>query len=258
MTAPEGHGVGFAGEDGESLGAYAHAVPNPDGKAWTLEIANGAEEPEAYDTFLSAVLDGLVEVGAADVVLWVHAQNLRPTHPEIRLERELHHLSRSLTSGGEPARPDGVEVRGFRVGEDEEAWLSVNNRAFAGHPEQSGWTNDDLALRMASGWFDPEGLRMIWVDGALAAFNWTKLYPQDSAGNVVGEIFVIAVDPTYRGRGLGRAAAIEGLRDLAQRQGAATATLYVDAANSAGRHLYRSLGFRTDHVHRAYRWKHEY
>ncbi len=149
---------------------------------------------------------------------------------------------------GLPHWPDGFVVRGFRPGADEQAWLAVNNRAFAGHPEQAGWTLETMAMRTAAEWFDRDGLRMVWHGERLVAFNWTKRHPDH-----VGEIFVIAVDPSHQGRGLGRATVIEGLRDLHERQGATEAVLYVDAAESAAMHLYRSLGFRSEHISRAYR-----
>ena len=68
-------------------------------------------------------------------------------------------MQRSLTDPLPDARPlDGLRLRAFRPGRDEDAWLSVNSRAFAHHPEQGGWTRTDLAEREASDWFDPAGL----------------------------------------------------------------------------------------------------
>ena len=95
--------------------------------------------------------------------------------------RELWQMQRPLTEPS-PAAPkplDGLRLRAFRPGEDEDAWLSVNARAFAHHPEQGGWTATDLAEREASDWFDPEGLLLAEVDDdqrwqPVAGFHWTK------------------------------------------------------------------------------------
>jgi len=158
----------------------------------------------------------------------------------------------ALPVSAKPHWPPGVTIRGFRPDQDEAAWLDVNNRAFEGHAEQAGWTAEDLAVRTDQPWFDAEGLRMVWAEERLVAFNWTKLHPY-SEPRLVGEIFVIAVDPDRQGSGLGRATIVEGLRDLSARQGAEEAVLHVDTAERSAVHLYRSLGFETEHVSRAFR-----
>ncbi|MEZ5258337.1 MAG: GNAT family N-acetyltransferase [Ilumatobacteraceae bacterium] len=59
---------------------------------------------------------------------------------------------------------------------------------------------------------------------------------------------MIATDPDYHGRGLGRQLTVAGLDHLARR-GVPVGMLYVDADNAAATGLYRSLGFtvhRTD------------
>ena len=72
--------------------------------------------------------------------------------------------------------------------------MTVNNRAFAGHHEQAGWTLDTLGQRMRQPWFDADDLRLHERDGRLAAFCWTKRH--DAA---LYEIYIIGVDPDLPG-----------------------------------------------------------
>ena len=133
-------------------------------------------------------------------------------------------------------------------GEDDDAWLAVNNRAFAWHPEQSGWTRSTLDAKVAEPWFDPDGFLLHEIDGELAAFCWTKVH--DDTSPPLGEIFVIAVDPAFHGRGLGRELTLAGLDWLSAR-GLGTAMLYVEADNVPARTMYEQLGFT---IHHAKRW----
>jgi mycothiol synthase len=162
-------------------------------------------------------------------------------------DRVLLRLRRSLTDPvPEPRLPAGVRLRGFRPGSDQEAWLAVNARAFADHPEQGRWTADDLRLRLAEPWFDPDGflLAVRGRDGRLLGFHWTKVHPGGVAHqpDPVGEVYVLGVDPDAHGSGLGAALTLAGLRHLRNR-GLEWVMLYVDESNPAAVALYTRLGF---------------
>jgi mycothiol synthase len=160
--------------------------------------------------------------------------------------RVLLQLRRSLTAElPAPRLPDGVTLRGFRPGLDDPAWLAVNARAFADHPEQGRWTAADLRQRLAEPWFDPAGflLAVRERDGTLLGFHWTKVHP----GSVrdpepIGEVYVLGVDPEAHGLGLGTALTLAGLAHL-RGCGLGRAMLYVDESNPAGVALYAKLGF---------------
>ena len=140
--------------------------------------------------------------------------------------------------------PPGYSLRDFRPGEDDDAWLALNARAFAGHPEQERWSDHDLQQRMAEPWFDPAGfLLAVGPDGELAGYHWTKVHGRREHGHEpLGEVYIVGVDPDRRGSGLGRALVLAGLAHL-QAAGLREACLYVDASNAAAVGLYGRLGF---------------
>jgi mycothiol synthase len=191
--------------------------------------------------------------------LWAHGDH--PSAGALALSlgfsrsRVLWQLRRSLyTPLPVPQFPAGVRLRQFEPGRDEAAWLAVNAAAFAKHPEQGRWDLAALRSRMAEPWFDPAGfLLAVDQDEQLLGFHWTKVHGEEDSHphppgvrphhhDPIGEVYVVGVDPRARGRGLGLALTLAGLRHLLGR-GLAQAMLYVDADNTPAVSLYRQLDF---------------
>jgi mycothiol synthase len=196
-----------------------------------------------------AAIDEIASQGGGHVHLWVPmptpADDAVAEALGLNRGRDLFQMRRPLPVEGMHST---ITTRPMCPGEDEERWLDVNNRAFHGHQEQGAWTLATLAERERQDWFDPAGFLMHEIDGELAGFCWTKIHEEADA---LGEIYVIAVNPDFQGRGLGKQLCLAGLEYLAGR-GLAAAMLYVDHDNVEARGLYKGLGFFDDHLDRAY------
>ena len=199
----------------------------------------------------------VAEAGGGEVRLWAHgdlpAAGRLAAAAGFTRSRALWQLRRPLADRLPPlSLPPGVTLRTFVTGQDEDEWVALNGRAFAGHPEQGSWTREDLDRREREPWFDPGGFFLAQRDGRLTGFHWTKIHRgaavagqeglDEGAGQPVGEVYVVGVDPAERGTGLGRALTLAGLRYLRER-GLAEVMLYVDESNGAAIRLYGSLGF---------------
>jgi mycothiol synthase len=106
---------------------------------------------------------GLSE-GGDDARIWAHG-NLEPARATaaalgLVAVRELLQMRRPLTGLPPASVPDGVRITTYSGPADDAELLRVNNAAFAWHPEQSGWTEADIAERRGEPWFDPAGLFM--------------------------------------------------------------------------------------------------
>jgi mycothiol synthase len=256
MHAAAGRDRGVLDADADA-DAYAHLAHHHAGE-WSLELAALPEVAGARrDELLDAAVDLVREEGGGHVTYWVHgadaADDTRARRAGFTPERELLQMRVPLPLPAPPRWPTGVTVRTFVPGLDEAAWVEVNNRAFAGHPEQGAWTVEMLRAREEEPWFDPEGLLLAFDADGLAGSCWTKVHPPQPPRepDALGEIYVIGADPGRHGRGLGRALTAGGLQSLAER-GLTVGMLFVDAANEPAVGLYRSLGFTTSRTDRAY------
>jgi mycothiol synthase len=249
----------LASDDGRPVGfAYVYRSDSFSPPHWAAGVVVHPEAPDDTDTevaLLERAVEHVAGTGGGQVVLWVFEPDPRDdeaaTRAGFRRQRDLLQQRVPLPLAEEPAWPPGVDVRPFVPGQDDAAWLEVNNRAFANHPEQGGWVETTLARRMAEPWFDPKGFLLAVDADGLAGFCWTKVHPATDVDPELGEIFVIGVDPSRHGSGLGRALVVAGLSHLADR-GVRTGMLFVDGDNEAAVHLYESLGFTTHRLDRAY------
>ncbi|GEL18203.1 mycothiol acetyltransferase [Pseudonocardia asaccharolytica DSM 44247 = NBRC 16224] len=200
----------------------------------------------------AALLAVLIERAGAPLRVWAHgehpaAQRLAERYGFSR-SRVLWQLRRSLIEPLPPAEfSDDVRVRAFETGRDEAEFLRVNNAAFDWHPEQGGWDVEQVRQRVAEPWFDPDGfLLAVDADDRLLGFHWTKVHPAAGSAPAIGEIYVLGVDPGARGRRLGSALTLAGLRHLRDR-GLDAVMLYVEADNAAAVKVYTDLGFTLWH-----------
>lgn len=244
-------------DDRGRLQVYAHVHTEDDG-SW----AEMAVHPDHRRAGLGSYFLGLIRDENPDVRVWAHgdlpaARALAEAEGMVPV-RDLWVMSRPVDSDpriAEPVLPQGFSARHFRPG-DEQGWLDVNSRAFVHHPEQGRMSRADLEARMAEPWWDPAGLLLIIDEtddtddaaGAIAASHWTKV-AQPERG--IGEVYVVAVDPAYQGRGLGNAVTALGLAHLAAR-GVHTIELYVEGDNAPAIATYRRWGFQRSGRHVMY------
>jgi mycothiol synthase len=230
-------------EDGGTVVGYLNLVA---ATADSTAMAELVVHPTARRRRIGAALirTGLTE-GGAGARVWAHGdlEPARATAAALGLAsaRQLLQMRRSLADLPADPIPDGVRVATYPGPDADEELLRVNNAAFAWHPEQGGWTEAEVAERRAEPWFDPAGLFLATDEesGKMLGFHWTKVH-----GPQLGEVYVVAVDPTTQGRGIGALLTLVGLRHLAGRLGAkSTVMLYVEANNSAAVRTYRKLGF---------------
>ena len=181
-----------------------------------------------------------------------------------------------------------IDVRPFVAGSDDDAWLAVNNAAFAWHPDQGGWDRDRLSAALSEPWVRTDGFLVHdtpkpdhaipnqtspdhaipnqtspnhAIPAGIDGFCWTREHPATHGGvqhdgdgaaePAMGEIYVIAADPSTAGTGLGRALTVAGLEHLHHR-GLRVGMLYVEAINTAALRLYERLGFVVHHSSAAY------
>jgi mycothiol synthase len=198
-----------------------------------------------------ALLAEVVGATSGALAVWAHGDHpgARRLADEFGFEPVRRLLQQRAPVDQDPgalALPPGVTLTPFRPGLDDAAWLDLNARAFAAHPEQGSLTQADLDARKAESWFDPRDLLLLRLGDELVAFCWLKIEADAVDTGEPGEFYAVGVSPEHQGRHLGGAAVDAGLARLADRR-IRVASLYVEGDNTAALRLYAARGF-TDHT----------
>lgn len=249
--------------EGSSVVAYAHldVTDQVEGSSAELAVAPTARGRGLAKALVAELLE---QTPDGRLRLWAHgdspaAARLAAVQGFSR-NRVLFQMRRSLEADlPAPVQPDGVTLRTFVPGQDEQAWTELNNRAFVGHPDQGGWGVHEVELREKEPWFDPAGFFLAERDGRLVGFHWTKVHGGHGGDDPhehdeehpehehhdhppIGEVYIVGVDPSEQGRGLGPWLTLVGLHSLRER-GLTSVLLYVDESNAAAVRTYERLGF---------------
>jgi mycothiol synthase len=228
----------LARRDGE-LAGYAHV--DMFGDSGGNKVAELAVHPEhRHQGVGEALVKALPE---QSLRMWAHGG-----HPDaeklaeklgFRKVRELLRMRLRVENDlPQPELPEGITIRPFVPGKDEAAVVYVNHRAFDWHPEQGSMSIEDVRAKEEEPWFDPKGFLLAFnADERLVGFHWTKVHTP-----VLGEVYVVGVDPDAQGGGLGKALTLAGLQHLREQQ-VKEVMLYVESDNAPAVRVYTKLGF---------------
>ena len=221
---------------------------------WILNIDIREVSKERSQRMLEAAAQTVSIAGGGNIEYWI--ENVDDESDSIPISagylpfRDLKILSRSL-----PAVPSKVTTRGF-VASDVQDIIRINNSAFDWHPEQSGMTEKRLQDTQSEAWHLDEGFRILEENKTIKGFCWMKIHGKfcsccSSSKKLKGEIFVIAVDPSFQGTGVGRQLALSGLEWLSTQKIRET-FLYVESDNFAALKIYESIGFKHSSTNRCF------
>ncbi len=239
-------------EEGNQVIAYAHLD--------TTDLVAGPSveavvHPNHRGKGLGAlILKEAIKVCGNKTRIWSHGDlpAAKAIATSLKLERLWSNLLMSKSLDEIQPVTSKYPIRTFIPDLDNQAFLDLNNKVFADYPDQGGWSEDDLKVRLNEDWFEKEGFFVSEDEGQLIGFCWTKIHGahthshtgsyDDHGHEALGEIYVLAVNPGYKGQGIGRDLTITGLNYL-KCQGLSNVMLYVGVENKPAFKLYKSLGF---------------
>ncbi|MFZ5353945.1 MAG: GNAT family N-acetyltransferase [Bacillota bacterium] len=140
-----------------------------------------------------------------------------------------------------PVFPEGFELRNFRPGKDEWAWIRVRNAAFATlRGSETPSTEEDVAELLKHEDYVEGGMMMLWKgDEPVGVIRAGKETEDDKNYAFIGPLAIL---PEYHGMGLGKGLLRASLR-FSKSVGLPYGMLCVNAENEKAAELYLKEGF---------------
>jgi len=136
-----------------------------------------------------------------------------------------------------------LECRYLQRGEEDKL-TQIQNRAFAGTWGYNPNTVEEITYRTNLSTCSPEDIVLIYEGDKVIGYCWTGVAGEGGATSErKGQIFMLGVDPDYRGKGIGKRVLLAGLAHLKSKS-LQVAELTVDSENKAACALYKSAGFK--------------
>jgi mycothiol synthase len=150
-----------------------------------------------------------------------------------------------LTGFAEPQFLEGFALRPFKPGQDEAAFVSAFNAAFADHWDFTPLVEAEVAQWNRRADFQPAGCLLLANAGGVAGFTTILFDPSRAAqtGEAIGRIFEMGVLPEARRQQLGYGLLLAAI-GYARSRGFQALDLVADSENPAALRLYEKVGFQ--------------
>ena len=128
---------------------------------------------------------------------------------------------------------------------EEDKLTQIQTRSFAGSWGYNPNTEEEITFCINLSNSSPEDVLLACDRGKVVGYCWTRMtFTAEAAPDEKrGQIYMLGVDPDYRGRGVGKGVLLAGLSYL-KSKGVQVAELTVDSRNKIACALYRSNGFK--------------
>jgi len=136
-----------------------------------------------------------------------------------------------------------LECRYLQRGEEDKL-TQIQNRAFIGTWGYNPNTVEEIIYHTNLSTYSPEDIVLIYEGDKAISYCWTGVACEGGATSErKGRIFMLGVDPDYRGKGTGKKALLAGLAHLKSKS-LQVVELTVDSENKTAYALYKSIGFK--------------